>query len=257
VTAIQQYMTKPRANGKPGKLIVLAGPHPGQNKGVALIGLEDLLLSFGVRLIPGYLFNQRVEYPSYDVAAAVVNGKLIADRNPIAQAFAGLIVPFPKARPLQDVSQPEGKFTATPLFVTQPKRASWVEPDPVTDVVKALAAMQNNEALQRDRDMSGASRILAVVVTEGEVGRAVVFGCGDLFDDKWSRQLDTMPAELFANTVDWLRDRPAVAAIANKTYGVFTPKPDGGTFRGEILPVGLVLFAGLALGTGVWVTRRK
>jgi hypothetical protein len=258
VAAITKYMTSPRPTGKPGKLIVIAGPHPlPGNKGVAPTGLEDLLAAFGVRLVPGYLLNQPAEYRSYDVAAGVVNGKLLDDRNPIALAFGNYQIPFPHARPLQDLPSPNGKYQATPLFVTPANRFTWVEPDPVADPQKAVAAFRDNEALQKARDLSPKSRTLAVVVTEGAVGRAVVFGSGDLFDDKQARNLGTVPAELFANTVDWLRDRPAVANIANKTYGLYTPKPDGGTFRGEILPVGLVLFAVLGLGVGVWVTRRK
>jgi hypothetical protein len=117
--------------------------------------------------------------------------------------------------------------------------------------------MKDNRQLATDRDASVSPRIVAAVLTEGEVGRAVVIGCGDLFEDKIAARVGGMPAELFANAVDWLRDRPAVANIANKTYGVFTPKPDGGTFRGELLPVGLVLLMILGLSLGVWVTRRK
>ena len=75
--------------------------------------------------------------------------------------------------------------------------------------------------------------------------------------DRSSRGDSSFPAEMFANSIDWLRDRPAVANIANKTYGRYNVKPDFGFVRGTLLPVGLVLFAVLALGTGVWVTRRK
>src|SRR5262249_5847224 len=147
--------TNPRPNGKPGKLIVIAGPHPqAGNKGIAPTGLEDLLATFGVRLVPGYLLNQPAEYRSYDVAAGAVNGKLLADRNPIALAFGNYQIPFPHARPLQDLSSPDGKYQATPLFVTLANRFTWVEPDPVDDPQKAAAAFRDNEALQRDRDLT-------------------------------------------------------------------------------------------------------
>jgi hypothetical protein len=260
VAAIRSYLTTPNKAGKKGKLLLLAGPHPKaeDGKGVAPTGLESLLEGMGVRLDPGYLFCLTSKDVSPTFALGIPNEELIAARNPIAVPLADRGLRLQNTRMVETPpAGPESPYSAKPLLQTPPNVYTWIESDPDTDPTAASKLMTGEktaQAAQAARRLANTPRGLAAVVLEGDQPRAVVFGTGDFFQD---RGPSAFPAELFANCVDWLRDRPAVATIANKTYGVFTPKADGGTFRGEILPVGLVLFAVLALGTGVWVTRRK
>jgi hypothetical protein len=261
VAAIQKYMTQPGKTGKKGKLILIAGPHPipGTNKGVAPTGLESLLATFGVHLDPGYLLARSSANIPYEIAIGIPSDEQILAGNPIALAFGNWRIGLENSRVVTAASNPNGPISAATLLSTPPGGVSWIEPDPPTDPVKSIKAMQANVSLMKDWRVSQEARSLAVVVKEGDVSRAVVVGCGELFVDRPDRGGgDTsFPAELFANAVDWLRDRPAVANIANKTYGRYNVKPDPGFVRGTLVPVGLVLFAVLALGTGVWVTRRK
>ncbi len=261
IAAIQKYMTQPEKNGKKGKMVLLAGPHPkpGTDKGVAATGLEEMLTGLGVRLDAGYLLGQSSSNIPPQVAICAPNDEQVMAGNPIALAFGNRFIGMPNSRCVETISNPAGPITAAALLSTPPGGLSWIEHDPPVDPAKTLKAMRENSDLIRVNRVSQDPRTLAVVVKEGDVGRAIVFGCGEIFIDNPGRggSDSSFPAEMFANSVDWLRDRPAVANIANKTYGRYNVKPDVGFVRGTLLPVGLVLFAVLALGTGVWVTRRK
>ncbi len=67
--------------------------------------------------------------------------------------------------------------------------------------------------------------------------------------------------DLIGVTVDWLRDRPPVAAVgieAKKYQEYRFPEPAGvDTTRLLYLPLTLGLLAVVGLGAGVWVIRRK
>ena len=64
-------------------------------------------------------------------------------------------------------------------------------------------------------------------------------------------------ARLLSVTVNWLREQPAVANIAAKTYGYYTPDRTLSVFRAGVLPVAVASLLTAALGVGVWVVRRK
>ena len=84
-----------------------------------------------------------------------------------------------------------------------------------------------------------------------------MYGSSTFFvDPPPGRPPSQTPAELFAATLDWLRDRPVVS-IANKTYGVYEVKPEVDATRLLYLPVGVTALAILAVGFGMWVFRQK
>jgi len=64
-------------------------------------------------------------------------------------------------------------------------------------------------------------------------------------------------ADLFAATVNYLKERPAVANITEKQYGTYTPPKNADPVRLYFLPLGVAVLGLVALGIGVWVFRQK
>jgi len=126
-----------------------------------------------------------------------------------------------------------------------------------TAAYEALTKAQN-EALFAKKEVTRGSRPVAAVVSEGTTPRAVVVGAGEFFADQTGRRLGgrNVQAELFAASINWLRDRPPVANIANKTYGTYTLNRTASDVSLFWLPVGVTLTGVLAAGLGVWLLRR-
>ncbi len=265
VTALRKYMSTPRADGKKGKLIVLAGPHRKPTGGMAPTGLEDLLAEYGVQLGTRWLYGDpRFERIPADTAIVGVPDSLAEDRtNTLAVAYAGEtgILPWRNCRTLEVARGGGGPYQPQGLFFTIGNRATWLEDDPPPDPNKAFSELMVRDAaeLRKKKAFGLASRPVAATVTEGGTSRVAVFGCGDFFSDETGRRLQgaQLQADLFVTSVDWLRDRPAVAAVATKQYSRYTLTPKVDEVRLAWLPGGVAVLAILALGAGVWVLRRQ
>lgn len=269
VDAIRKFMVEPRPNGKKGKLIMMTSPYPVPGgTTVSDTGLEGVLAEFGVSLSKEYLLNQPADVASYTDAVVGVNPDLADARNPVALGFADRMLILPNAREVNPAAQTGPGLSIEPLFLTVSGRLTWLEPDYPANASRLWQDLIKTRELQVSRRLSRQPRSVAVLVSEppapgakgaSPVGRVAVYGSGTFFADPSGRGARNaqVPAELFANTVDWLRDRPAAAAVANKTYGRYTPKADPDEVRILFLPVGVTLLAVLALGFGVWVFRRK
>ena len=262
--ALKEYMTKPRGDKK-GKLVVATGPRPNPDRtGVAPTGLEDLLAGFGVKLGTEYLLTQPVfQGQGYTEVVAAPAPKLLRANNPIAAEFAERDLLLPNCRTLSVTPPPPGGPpgpTADPLFAGVAGPISWFEADPPANPGKLFTDMMTDQDTINRKRASKASRVVAVVASEGESGRLAVFGSGEAFADPDRRAARTgsAPADLMAITVNWLRDRPAVANIAAKDYRTYTLDRKAADSVALVwLPVGATLFGVLALGLGVWVFRRK
>jgi hypothetical protein len=262
VSALRKYLTEDRG-GKKGKLIVASSPFPkADGRGVGETGLEPLLAEFGVRLGMEYLLSQ----PARDVAAsealAGVNAALLDSGNPIATDFGSRPPLFPNPREVGVLPAPPGgsQPTAEVLFATYPaSRITWLEPDPVANPAKAFADMLESQDLLTAKKASRRTRSIGVLVSEGNKGRLAVYGSGEAFADPDRRRGPQTQdaAELFAATVNWLRDRPDVANIANKPYSTYQLSRGADSIRLLWLPWASALLGVLALGLGVWVFRRK
>jgi hypothetical protein len=267
-------MALPRPNGKKGKLIVMSSPQPKPGgTGVESTGLEEVLAGFGVKYSPKYLYNQPIRGQGYDMAIAGVPESFATSDNPIGIAYVGKPLPMFKARLVEATKDRNSGYDTRDLFLTVSDRGTWLEDEPPADPAAAWQELASTfiqpgetEAQARQRlldfrnkmGFSLSPRTVAVSVSEGTTSRAVVFGSGEFFTDNTARMMDNVPiqAELFATTVDWLRDRPAVAAVANKTYNVYRPNPKPDNTRLIWLPGGLAIVVILALGAGVWTLRR-
>jgi hypothetical protein len=257
--ALRKYLTEPRGDKK-GKLILASGPFPRPDGGgVADTGLELLLMQFGVRLGKEYILGQQSQRYGFFEMPTAVNAALAESGNPIALDFADRAPTFTNCREVLPLRTPGGPYTAGIPFVTVPSRITWLEEDRPTNPAKALADMLNNRELMVQKRVSDRPRAVSALVSEGGSGRVAVYGSGEAFADPERRagRAADANAELFAATVNWLRDRPAAANEANKTYETYTLNKSADSTRLFWLPIGITLLGVLALGFGVWVFRRK
>jgi hypothetical protein len=266
--AINKFMTEPRPGGKKkGKLIVLTSPHPRpeDNAGVVPTGLEGVLNGFGAQLGQEYLYNAPEERIFYHQAIVGVSSAQVQARNPVALAFAERLLVMPDCRVVTPAPQ-TGPYRVEPLFLSIPGRYTWLEKDPQTNPAQRLRQLLQNADLRGDVLFSARPRELSALVSEppadpsdresAPTARVAVYGSGTFFADPAPGRRPNQSAELFAATLDWLRDRPVVN-IANKTYGRYEVKPEADATRLLYLPVGMTALAILAVGFGMWVFRQK
>ncbi len=262
--ALQKYMTAARPEGGKGKLVVLASPFPkADGSGVADTGLSGLAASLGVELGQNYLMNDALESLGYGDVQALISRALLRSRNPIALAFRpprGVILP--NCREVVPSGQPGGTYTVEMLFESYPpQRITWLESSPPANPAKSLDALLKDPAVAQSKEASNRSvRGVGVLVSEGSNGRAVILGSGEGFADPDGQNRARYAennAEFFAAAINWLRDRPAVANISGKTYGEYHPPKTADDVRIFWLPFGVTLLGVIALGAGVWVSRRK
>jgi len=267
IRALTKYMGSPRPDGTKGKLLVIAGAHPDpqQPRQILKLGLEPLLAEFGVAPMDRAAYFQPQDLPA-NVAVAGVTGNLVDERNTIALAFAKSQIIAVDVRPIDFNPQP-GKYKAMPLLGSLPDRITWLEDGPVANPNRAFEALMAANAAKRSDILKAkdakqnSPRVLAAIsseMTEGNTGRAVIFGySGFEDDDMMAKQGYTVPPELVTASVNWLRDRPAVANEGAKPYGIYTPSAKWDWTRGYTLPVMLVILGIAAVGLGLWVLRRR
>jgi hypothetical protein len=263
--ALRKYMA-PRQDGKKGRLIVLAGPAPNPDgSGILDTGLNALLADFGVSLGGRIIYGEPVPQPQLgftDFIGLVARDAAEA-RNPIAMEYLQRGAVFWNCQEVIPArGMPGAPFEAKLLFGSYPDdRITWLEETPPANPMKILSDMTSpgggDLARQKQARQRG-SRLLATVVSEGASGRVAVFGSGDAFGDD-ARRVRTVDANarLITLTMNWLRERPSVANIANKPYGLYLPNEKTSEVQVFWLPVGVTLMGVIALGLGVWVFRRK
>jgi hypothetical protein len=260
VAALRAYMNKP---AKKGKLIVLAGAHAAPDRKMMKIGLEPLLAELNVQLGTKFVYNMPTQFlPSSAIVLTAFSRA--AERNPILQAIIKVPEPIVFSLPREvEAIKANPSFTATDLILSDGR--TWVEDEPIADVRAVVEPMLGSAQLQRARGVTSAPRSLAVTVTEGDTARAAVFGNSFFVSDQIARQTrsEAVPLsfDLFGVTVDWLRDRPSIAAagVEAKQYMLYSfPQPAKvDTMRLLYLPLGLAFLTVLGLGAGVWVIRRR
>ncbi len=260
--ALADYMTKPRGDKK-GKLIVATSPRPKPDRtGVAPTGLEEVLAPFGVKLGTEYLLTQPLRGLGYQDVLAAPSARLEESGNPIAVEFGTRSLVLANCRRLELAPAPPGgpAPAAELLFGSQPGPITWLEVDPPANPSKLFEELVTDQEVINRKRATQRSRAVAAVASEGGSGRLVVVGSGEAFADptrRSARGTDDAPADLVAVTVNWLRDRPAVANIAAKDYRTYSLDRKASDTALLWLPVGAVLAGILALGLGVWVFRRK
>lgn len=280
VEAIRKYMTEPRPDGKKGKLLVLAGAEAGADKRLLKLGIEPLLESFQIRIPDRFLYTQPTRELAANLFLGMITETAAAANNPVALGFNKVNqLPLFDCREVAAVRSAPGApggFQAIPVLATSPGRITWLEPERAGDPEQALDDLLGRmQKLEQSRQMdalqkmlaeyqpSRSPRQLAVFVSEGTTARVAVFGCGWFVSDDASQksarlaQSGTLWLDLIGSTLDWLRDRPAVTGVTNKTYTSYTMAAAPDTVRLIWLPLLLSLLLVASLGAGVWVIRRK
>jgi hypothetical protein len=267
VSALRHYMQTKKPDGTFGKLILMAGarPQPGSKSGILKTGLEDLLDEFGIAMPGRVLYASPTnQYPA-DLVLAEPNPNLLKERNTIALAYVDTAFPVAATRPV--LSKPKGssKFKVEPLLINLEDRITWYEESIAANPTQAFldlrtAGEKGDAGYLQQRNAAKGARPLAAIASEATedgktIHRLAVFGFGTFFEDR--PQNKNFPAEFLATTVNWLRDRPAVANDANKTYGVYEPNKKMSWNQVFLLPVGVTIIGLATLGLGLWAWRRK
>jgi hypothetical protein len=260
VEAIRKFMNEPRAGGKKGKLVVLAGnPDPREAKRPAPTGLEPLLAEFNITLGNKYILNRLEGQYVIDVAPAVFSEDALRAKNTIAMTLRRFGVTMIWPREVTPAAPGNPAYRATRLLETNTDFA-WLEDEFPENFREVVANLRQDAA----RKQLTASKTVGAVSAEsgpGGAARVAVYGSSDIASDSWaSRTSGTAPVEfdLIGVTIDWLRDRPPVpTGVTAKTYTSYTFPPKVDTGRILWFPLGLAVLIVAGLGAGVWVIRRK
>ena len=261
--ALKAYLKATNAAGRAGKLILLAGAYPTPDRrGVVDVGLDGVLTDYGVTLGHRHVLNT----PARDLSARdtlAVVADLADKENPLVREFggterAGFILPRAQEVIVSASAKPAGKAEA--FLATYPGRVTWLETELPDSPVKAYNQMvQDPELIAAKQAERGGRRSLGALVSENDKGKLAVIGSGAAFSDdrRENPQGAEGGAQLLSVTVNWLREQPAVANVAAKTYGYYTPERRIDPLRAGLLPVLMATLLTAALGAGVWIVRRK
>lgn len=277
VKALTDYMNPNNEPGKrKGKMIVLFDVNPTPDlKGMVPTGLESLLTQFNVGVSNERLLDIQEKPPGVRVMPVLIRGHI----NPIAQAFYNNTFLFEDTRAVEALppaNNPRaGMFQAEPLLVAYPQHLVWKESN-LSDPVALIAEIRKN----RQRIEEVLKKVpedyvpVAVTVSEStmnipghpatgkdEKPRLVVFGDSTWITDRELTAHKTN-ADLFISCLSWLRERADLGAAVDiepkETKEFSLPSTDNGTvWRLYLLPGSLICMGIVALGGGIWVTRRR
>jgi hypothetical protein len=259
LTAIRNYIKKK------GKLIVLAGATAGVDRKMVKTGLEPILAEeLNVRLGMRFLFTLGTEQMPY-VDGAIAAFSAEAEQNPILQAIARVNpqMLFFNAREVEPLPpNPTNPSVKAIELMHTAVLSTWLEDEEPTDLKATIQNMLQTAKAQQDKGLSRQARPLAAIVSEGQTGRAVVIGSAQFVSDEMIRQFrKRLPLDLIGVSIDWLRDKPSIAAagIESKKYGEYRfPLPTSvDESRLKTLPLGLAILFVVGFGATVWVVRRK
>ena len=270
--ALRAFMMKKRPDGTMGKLVVISGanPAPGAGGGMLQIGVEEFLdATYGVQMPSQALYAEPTNTLPPEDVFVMMHPALTSERNTLALAMPR---PFSVQNSRRIAVKPPAANgpKAQPLLITVEDRWSWYEAGPVPDSFRAhenlmRAGQAKDVNYLKVRDTAKAPRTVAAIVSDppGEntpaANRLVVYGFGSAFEDAAARAGDRRPiqAELLSATVNWLRDRPAIANETNKPYGVYEPNRKMSWDQVFTLPVAVTLIGLTTMGIGLWAWRRK
>lgn len=273
VAALQKYMME-----RKGKLVLLVGA-PTERRATVMpeTGLEALLAGFKVELA-----KERILMLPIRVGATVIRDPervlgmmarpAVNAKNPIAMAFDGLPFLFEQSRIVKPIAAaPPGagdpNLRADTLIETAPGLEVWAEADMQASPRQLVESLQQNPNLRKEK-LSNNPLSMTVLVSEspqfgmGETAakpRLAVFGMANFITNPRVDETRGNPDyfDLFAGTLDWLRERPSNIGIEPRTYKNYMLPAGRDVFRLIFLPGILALVAIVGLGAGVWVARRR
>lgn len=261
IGAFRKYMSNPT---KKGKLIFFSGSAAGPDGKMIKTGIEPFLADLNVRLGNQFIYNNPTQ------SMPIVEGVLVAftrsaGQNPILQSIIKVSDTLQFIFPRQvDPLTTNPNLQATVLMGII--GTTWLEDEKPVDLQATVDELRQSAKVREAKQFRNIPRPVAVIVSEGAVGRAVVFGNSFIFSDEYARlsagAQSPLTFDLFGVTIDWLRDRStsiAASGIESKKYTEYTFPPPASVDNTRLLGLPLILgiLTVVGLGAGVWVIRRK
>jgi ABC-type uncharacterized transport system len=270
--ALANYFSPAEPEKKPGKLLIYAPsfPAPGSNA-IDPTGLEPLLQPLGISLPQRRLLLGGVRL---QIGRATLPPDAIpSDPNPraaiaLAKSLTRSGILLTDCRPVMTggPQMPGSKIQTTPLYLTPRQLPTFQEGDYKADPDLVWNQIREDETLFRKKFVNLGGIPIAVAVHETktvgdkqvEQPRAVVFGSDSLVADR--SRVPAAPDEyrqiFFGDCIDWLREREGNLGIPPKKLSTYNlDKPVDG--QSQLLLLGMVTIGIVALGLGVWVSRRR
>jgi hypothetical protein len=284
LTALREYMNPKDPKRKKGKLVVFLDVVV-QNDMMVQTGLEGLLGQFNVEVgnnriltiadskivrMPDGTLKETVPFPQRIRISA--NPQLV-NVNPVAKAFEDLALPVYDCRtirPMQGANSNRGNYQVEVLLQTR-ENDIWMEEN-LSDPVKLANDYYHNRNELKNK-LSREPLPVAVAVSESGASdtmdptrrpapsqskpRLIVFGDATIACNEYMKGSRTDVYSLIASSLAWLRDRPENIGIEAKKREYYIMDPNTNISRMIMLPFGLMVFAVVGLGLGVWVVRRR
>jgi hypothetical protein len=269
-----------------GKLMLLVDPiivREGGARHVVPTGLEGLLGEYGVNLGLNRVQSVRLQNPLE--VAAIPDPR---STNTIARAFSPdprqtTLFQFTDVRTVEAVAgRPGARHKVEPILVTLPETWVWVETNFDIDPAEYRNRLiRNREQLSKVVKEDPVSIAVAVSDSSTPPGmprdaahagagvdtpRMVVFGTASwITDEGLAGRQSAFRMDLFNSCVSWLREQSGGMGSSggtsdemNKTRQFYEVNIVQTSFwRLVLLPMALMMMTVIALGTGVWVVRRR
>jgi uncharacterized membrane protein YhaH (DUF805 family) len=257
-----------------GRLVALFDVEANRtDKEIPLTGLEGVLASFGVEVTREKIFSvpgDAADVRSLDEAIVMIDPA--SEASPLGAPFKNVAFQFFGARVLRAAPPAaDSPFRAAALLSTLDKARVWTETDPQSTGLQTLQTMiRDPKARER---LSATPLVMAMAVTEtprtgpgqprpAERPRIVVFGDATFLANALAGGRTESSAylfDLFAGSLDWLRERPSNIGIEPRVTPTFELNPAviGQESAIKFLPLLIATIGVLGLGLGVWLVRRQ
>jgi len=259
----------------PGRLLLLLEPVVRkETEGTRIIptGLEKLLSDYGVNAGADFVQILANENKPRQVPARF-NPK---SKNPIAQAFGRVLLPFQDARSVIPAPAPPPGKSVEALLVPLGQHGPFVETNPARDPVEVVSKLLAGPEYKLRAVLRGDLSI-AVAVSQSSAPadpfhkgmnadpstsspRMIVFGASKwVLNEEMKGGVGELRGDLFNSCVSWLRERAAIGqkegVKTRQAYRINIDVKDKSRVRE--LPLGLMVLGVVGVGAGVWVVRRR
>ncbi|VTS04991.1 Gldg family protein [Tuwongella immobilis] len=272
VSTLREYLNRGRdGKGTPGRLFALLDATQSNPlvKKISPTGLEPLLSEYGVNVTNQVMITQLRDGIVTDAVVGISDALANRD-NRLAQSFVDRQYLFQKPRRIEAGQGNNGPFMPEVLLESVFGVRTWVEESLDLDPKEIQDALRTPDG-RAARQYGVAPKSLGVIVSEQgppasddpraapkETPRLAVYGTSAFVSDAFTSQLDdNVPYfELFAGTVDWLRDRPVVNLDLTEYKFYRIPKGISGV-QLVVLPALLMLLTIVCGSVGMWLVRRR
>jgi ABC-type uncharacterized transport system len=271
VDALKAYLDKG------GKLLALFDISEGNrtDKEMPATGLEGVLSTYGVDVTKERVqtFPVRgLDLSSTDETFVMIDPA--AESTPLAAPFKDMQMQFFGCRVVRAMPNPAGQtpYRAIPLLTTLDRLPVWAESDLQANGVRTAQAMATDKKLAEQR-LAKEPLPIAVIVTEStralpgaapnpEKPKLAVYGDATFVSNALggrSGEAYSVMFDLFAGTLDWLRERPTNIGIEPRMAATYELTPDAQLKETQLkfLPLLVSVVGVLGLGLGIWLVRRQ